>query len=184
VVQAAPLPAPAAPQTAAPPAATPPADSSPAAAEKPPVANSAAADVPPVAPDINTWVKIAPNANRYGAAIQQPVLDFVSQIGQVYGKPLVIGTGTNHNQYVSNTHRESAHWTGWAVDIPASGKTLTDYGHAALIAAGVPPAQALKMNGGLYNVNGYQIIFNIDLKEGGNHWNHLHLGLAPSRQTV
>jgi hypothetical protein len=48
-------------------------------------------------------------------------------------------------------------------------------GHAALIAAGMPAAQARRIKGGLFNVGGYQVIFNTT--EGGNHYNHLHVGL-------
>jgi hypothetical protein len=70
--------------------------------------------------------------------------------------------------------RQSQHWTGHAVDIAASGKALTRMGQAALIAAGADPKWARKQKGGLYNIGGRQIIFNTN--EGGDHWNHLHLG--------
>jgi hypothetical protein len=42
-----------------------------------------------------------------------------------------------------------------------------------LIAAGMPRRKALKQKGGLFNVNGHQIIFNT--MEGGDHTNHLHI---------
>jgi hypothetical protein len=56
-----------------------------------------------------------------------------------------------------------------------SGKALTRAGRRALILAGMSPKQANKIKGGLFNIGGYQIIFNTH--EGGNHFNHLHVGL-------
>jgi len=103
------------------------------------------------------------------------VISFAKQISNVFGKPLKITTGTNHNQFVLGTNRQSAHWTGRAADIAASGNKLTLMGQDALIAAGMPAAKARKVKGGLFNIGGYQIIFNS--MEGGNHYNHLHIGL-------
>jgi hypothetical protein len=103
------------------------------------------------------------------------IIGFARQVAGVYGKPLTIGTGTNHNQFVLGTNRQSAHWTGEAADIPASGAKLTRLGQAALIAAGMSPREARKQKGGLFNVGGRQIIFNS--MEGGNHYNHLHIGI-------
>jgi hypothetical protein len=37
------------------------------------------------------------------------------------------------------------------------------------------PKEARKQRGGLFNIGGYQIIFNTN--EGGNHYNHLHVGI-------
>jgi len=112
-------------------------------------------------------------ADRAGARTQQDILNFAAQVAGVYGRPLKVGTGTNHSQMTVNGN-QSQHWTGEAVDIPASGVALLRMGRAALIAAGMPRAQAMKQKGGLYNVGGHQIIFRTT--EGGNHWNHLHLG--------
>jgi hypothetical protein len=42
------------------------------------------------------------------------------------------------------------------------------------VAAGMSPKQARKAKGGLYNVNGWQIIFSTN--EGGDHHDHLHVG--------
>ena len=119
---------------------------------------------------------LAPGADREGARTNPAVLDFVSSISGLIGQPLTIGTGTRHNQFVKGTSRQSAHWTGNAADIPSSGEALTRLGQAALIAAGMPPAQARKKRGGLFNVGGYQVIFNSN--QGGNHFNHLHVGLS------
>lgn len=123
-------------------------------------------------------VAFAPSANRAGIGVNPAVTNFVRQIAGKFG-PITIGTGTNHNQFVSGTNntRQSDHWEGNAVDIPASGHTLTRLGHDALIAAGMPWRKAEKTSGGLYQVGKWQIIFNTTLAQGGNHWNHLHVGL-------
>lgn len=139
---------------------------------------------PAVSQDAGKLVQLAPNADRAGVAIRPEVINIVGDIAAVYGQPLTIGTGTNHNEYVKGTRRESAHWTGWAADIPAEGKALTKLGYSALLAVGMDPQKAASAarTGGLFNVNGYQVIFKTN--EGGNHWNHLHVGLAPSRQVA
>lgn len=112
-------------------------------------------------------------ADRAGVHTQADVIAFARRVAAVYGHPLRVGTGTNHSQMTVNG-RESQHWTGHAVDIPASGQQLLRMGRAALIAAGMPWRQAMRQTGGLYNVGGRQIIFLTN--EGGDHYNHLHLG--------
>lgn len=125
-------------------------------------------------PSISRWLNVSAGADRAGVHTNQGVLGMAARVAQVYGSRLTIGTGTNHNQYVAGSNRQSAHWTGQAVDIPSSGGALTKLGQAALIAAGMPVAQARKQRGGLFNVGGWQIIFNSNV--GGNHYNHLHMG--------
>jgi hypothetical protein len=111
-------------------------------------------------------------ADRAGVHTRQPVLNFARRIAGLSGQTIHIGTGTNHSQMTVNGN-VSDHWHGNAVDIPASGTALIRLGRNALIAAGMPRAQAMKQKGGLYNVNGHQIIFNTH--QGGNHTNHLHV---------
>lgn len=121
------------------------------------------------------WVRLAKGADRAGAETAQSVLSFVGSLGRRYGRPLTIGTGTNHNQFVVGTQRESQHWTGHAADIPATGAKLLRLGRLALVQAGMSRRDARKATGGIYNVGGYQVIFRTN--EGGNHWNHLHVGV-------
>ena len=125
--------------------------------------------------EISRWAVKLPGADRAGVTTKQAVIDFVAKIGERYGKQLQIGTGTNHHQYVLGTHRQSQHWTGDAADIPMSGTALTRLGQDALIAAGMDPAEARKQHGGAFNVGGYNILFNTNI--GGNHYNHLHVGV-------
>jgi hypothetical protein len=120
-------------------------------------------------------VLVAKGANRSGVTLQPDILAFARAVAGTFGQPLRITTGTNHNQFVAGTNRQSAHWTGEAADLAASGKRLTRMGQAALIAAGANPVWARKQTGGLFNINGRQIIFNS--MEGGNHYDHLHIGI-------
>jgi hypothetical protein len=73
----------------------------------------------------------------------------------------------------------SDHWAGNAADIPASGPSLTRLGRQALIAYGMSPAKARTIRGGLFNLqyggHRVQVIFNTN--EGGDHFNHLHVGV-------
>ena len=122
------------------------------------------------------WVVMAPGADRHGAHTQPAVEAFVGSLGKMAGRRLTIGTGTQHSRMTVNGN-ESQHWTGHAADIPSRGAALRRLGYLALIRAGMPRAQAAKARktGGLFNVGRYQIIFATD--EGGNHYDHLHVGV-------
>jgi hypothetical protein len=119
----------------------------------------------------NGRVVVDPNADRAGARTRGYVVDAARRVSAIAGKPVRIGTGTNHSRLTVNGN-VSDHWDGNAADIPASGRRLVRLGQAALIDAGMDPKEARKQNGGLFNVNGAQIIFATD--EGGNHHDHLH----------
>lgn len=124
---------------------------------------------------IATWVVMGPNADRKGVATKGVVKDFVSKVAHEFGAPVIITTGTNHNQYVAGTDHQSQHWTGDAADVGMYGSNLTKLGQAALRAAGMPAAQAFFCRGGVYNVGGKNILFNTNV--GGNHYNHCHMGV-------
>lgn len=144
---------------------------------------------PPGGPlNVNRWAKIGAGANREGVSTKPAVFNAVARIARQLGQPLTISTGTNHYQMVRNadgssTGRQSQHWTGDAADIVYGHGTgpdnidpaLTKLGQAALIAAGMPPAEARKSFGGVYNVGGWNILFNTS--QNGNHYNHLHVGV-------
>lgn len=129
-----------------------------------------------------TYVQISASADRPGHPTAPGVLAFVNAVGALVGKTLTIGTGTNHNEFVadSNPPRQSDHWIGHAADIPTSSEAENiAIGQAALITAGMPEAVARRQTGGLYNVNGAQIIFNAKGQAvGGDHTNHVHIGLT------
>lgn len=122
------------------------------------------------------WTRMAPGADRADMHTKTHVKRFVSKIAHIYGQPLTITCGTNHNQFTT-TGNVSDHWSGDAADIGMMGDQLTRLGQAALIAAGMPAKQARRERGGkykTYQVGGWQIIFNSTI--GGNHYNHLHVG--------
>jgi len=115
-----------------------------------------------------------PNPGR----LQPEVRSFARKVSRIAGQAFEGPDGSTHSKYTTSG-RVSEHSTGNAVDIfkidgkPAQGDALLRAGRAALIAAGMPRAQALKSKGGLYNVGNHQIIFLTN--EGGNHFDHLHI---------
>lgn len=123
-------------------------------------------------------VTVAPGADRPGVPTIPAVKMFVQRLSGILGTSLTIGTGSNHTEMTTDGN-VSDHWTGHAADVPLSGAALTKAGQTALIMAGMPSAQALQQRGGLFNLNvgGHrvQIIFNS--MQGGNHFNHLHIGI-------
>lgn len=113
------------------------------------------------------------------------LVKYARKVSRIYGGPLVGLDGSTHSKFTVNG-RVSEHYTGHATDVftigglrygsPGWQKQLVRAGRAALIAAGMPRAQALKQNGGLYNVGRHQIIFNVNgVQYGGNHLDHLHI---------
>lgn len=102
------------------------------------------------------------------------VVDFVRRVSKIFGAPLTIIDNSTHSENTTSGNR-SDHADGNAADIPMTGAALTRLGQAALIAAGVKPAAAAKITGGVFNVGGVNILFNTNV--GGNHFDHLHVGL-------
>lgn len=137
-------------------------------------------------------IVIEPRANLPGQPMHPEVIAFAQQIAGVFGKTLHITCGTNHRQFVSGTNRQSSHWTGWGMDFgnyanfksrgtPSNpNPNLIRLGQAALIAAGMDQTKALAQTHGVFNINGYNILFNT--MSGGDHYTHLHVGLSKSRQ--
>jgi len=134
-------------------------------------------------------VIVAPGANRPGVPIRQITLDFVAAMAGLYGKPIVISTGTNHSRYtVDGTI--SDHWDGHAADLGVAANSGTIDGPvgdrlmtACLILAGIPAPQAASdaQRGGLYTEfhNGLRIQCIWKTYAGGDHHNHVHVGVRP-----
>jgi len=116
-----------------------------------------------------------PNPGR----LRPELVSFAEQVAGVYGHPLTGSDGSGHSRLTVNGN-VSEHTTGNATDIPAKGRQLIAMGQAALIAAGMDPAEARKQTGGLYNVGNHQIIFNTH--EGGDHTDHLHISTHAKRR--
>jgi hypothetical protein len=132
----------------------------------------------PVGTDWKKWVTPSSTMDRSGVATNPAVFQTVAKIAQAYGQKLTIGTGSNHREFVNNDPHghQSDHWFGEAADIPMAGTALTRLGQAALIAAGADPKWARQQSGGVFNIGGLNILFNTHV--GGNHFNHLHVGLG------
>jgi hypothetical protein len=117
--------------------------------------------------------------------LQPHLTSFAKKVANTYGGTLVGSDGTGHS-YLTTTGNVSQHSTGNATDIFTIGgkrkgdkgwnSTLIAAGRAALIAAGMPRAEAMKKGIGLYNVGSHQIIFGTNSKAlGGDHTDHLHI---------
>jgi hypothetical protein len=113
-------------------------------------------------------VVLAPGADRAGVHTHRDVLQFARKVSALTGETLRIGTGTAHSRLTVNG-TVSDHWRGEGADIGATGANLVKLGRAALIAAGMSPAQARKQKGGGYNIGGWQIIFATNAPGWGNH---------------
>jgi hypothetical protein len=148
-----------------------------AAPEMPDVQAPAATPLAPApAGDFGKWVRVPTPRGNSSKRHQQPILRFVGTIAQDFGKPLSVWDNTTHSRTTVNGN-ESAHYGGNAADIPARGAQLKRLGYIALVRAGMSAAEAKRASrkGGLFNVGGYQIIFATNV--GGNHYDHLHVGI-------
>lgn len=144
-------------------------------------------------------VVVASGANRAGVGLQPPVLSFLDDVSAASGREVDVTTGTNHNQ-MTTSGNVSDHWDGNAADLGVGGDARQDAAagkkgdliaaHALQVAYGeagkkVSFAQAYSQarKGGLWNIETpggrVQIIWRSLV--GGNHYNHVHTGLNPSR---
>jgi len=135
-------------------------------------------------------VTVAPGADRPGVGVQPILLEYLAAMAGLYGKPIVVSTGTNHSQYTVDGN-VSDHWDGYGADLGMAANGGSDDGPvgdrlatACLILAGQPPARAAAdaRAGGLFTLaNGglrIQCIWKTD--QGGNHHNHVHVGVRPT----
>lgn len=134
-------------------------------------------------------VTIVPGANLPGRDITPETMNFLAQVAGIYGKQLIVTTGTNHGYYTVDGN-VSDHSSGHAADIGMianGGYDDSPVGDAimaaCLAAAGDPPAQAAQeaIQGGLYNRyhSGLRIQCIWKTYIGGNHHNHVHIGASP-----
>jgi murein DD-endopeptidase MepM/ murein hydrolase activator NlpD len=134
-------------------------------------------------------VEIAPGANLPGRPITPETLAFLATVAGLYGKPLIVTTGTNHSQYTADGN-VSDHFDGHAADIGMVANGGSDdspigdaIATACLIAAGDPAAEAAReaRQGGLWtrDHNGLRIQCIWKTDQGGNHHTHVHIGARP-----
>src|SRR5688500_14076930 len=131
---------------------------------------------------------VDPGANRPGADLAPELVVFVRQVAAFLPRPPVVTTGTNHSP-TTTSGRPSDHWTGNAADFgsvrngfPASGGGYGDQvAGAAFLAAGEPvaTARASARKGGLFTIERYGLRIQIIWKtlQGGNHYDHVHVGV-------
>jgi hypothetical protein len=135
-------------------------------------------------------VRIAPGANLLDRPLAPDTLAFLARAAGIYGKPLIVTTGTNHSYYTVNGN-VSDHASGHAADIGMAANAGTSDGPvgdqimtACLIAAGVDsvPAARDAHRGGLYTLehDGLRIQCIWKTDEGGDHHGHVHMGARPS----
>lgn len=135
-------------------------------------------------------VIIAPGANKPGHPIQAMTMKYVARMSDRFGKPITITTGTNHDKLTKNG-KISDHFSGHAADIGMAANGGTNDGpvgdkimEAALVLAGVSDQHAPEQarGGGLFTFTHegmrIQCIWKTD--EGGDHHNHVHVGVRPA----
>ena len=114
-------------------------------------------------------------------------------MAELLPRPLIVTTGTNHSP-TTTSGNVSDHWDGHAADLgsvrngfPATGGGYGDkIAEAAFLVAGEPPdsARDKAATGGLYTIerDGLRIQIIYKTYEGGDHFNHVHVGVRPLSQ--
>ena len=138
----------------------------------------------------NGPVVIDPGANRPGTELAPELVGFLRRMAELLPRPLIVTTGTNHSP-TTTSGNVSDHWDGHAADLgsvrngfPATGGGYGDkIAEAAFLAAGEPPGSARDKaaTGGLYTIerDGLRIQIIYKTYEGGDHFNHVHVGVRP-----
>jgi hypothetical protein len=145
-------------------------------------------DEPVVEP--NGRVRVAPGANLPGKPIEPITMSYLEQMAAFLDRTITVTTGTNHSKFTVNG-KVSDHFSGHAADIGMAANGGTDDGpvgdrimQAALVQAGVSVEQALAeaKAGGLFTLTheGKRIQCIWKTNEGGNHHNHVHVGVRPA----
>jgi len=130
----------------------------------------------------------APGANAPGRPLSPALTAFIGRMATFYDGTLVVTTGTNHDKYTTSGN-VSDHYTGNGGDFGMVLNHGTDDGPvgdaiaaSAFLAAGLPRDVAISRGraGGSQTIlsNGLriQVIWKSDV--GGNHHNHVHVGIG------
>jgi hypothetical protein len=151
------------------------------------VTSSVMRSTPTPTPTAAGTFKVAPGAMRPGTNLASVAKSFFSDVAGHAGHPITVTTGTNHDRLTVNGN-VSDHFDGHAGDFGVAvdsheGDTLAAH---ALVAAGLGWQQAWHMarQGGLYTIvptkgrfKGHRIQVIWKTYEGGNHHNHVHIGI-------
>jgi Putative peptidoglycan binding domain len=135
-------------------------------------------------------VIIAPGANLPGKPIQPMTMKYVERMAALIHKPITITTGTNHSEFTVDGN-VSDHFSGHAADIGMAANGGTNDSpvgdrimEAALLLAGVPAgtARSEAQGGGLFNNTHENMRIQCIWKtnKGGNHHDHVHVGVRPA----
>jgi hypothetical protein len=135
-------------------------------------------------------VIVVAGANKPSHPITAMTLTFVAKMADHIGKPIKITTGTNHNKFTKDGNI-SDHFSGHAADIGMFANGGTNDGpvgdkimKAACLLAGDSNQGASNKahTGGLFNFTHgnqrIQCIWKTD--QGGNHHDHVHVGVRPA----
>jgi hypothetical protein len=134
-------------------------------------------------------VVVASGANRPGVPLRKLTLDYLAAMAGLYGKPIVVSTGTNHDRLTVNGN-VSDHWDGHAADLGMALNGGSDGGRvgdrlmeACLRVGGMPAARAVAIarRGGLETLRRGALRIQCIWKTyaGGNHYTHVHVGVQP-----
>jgi hypothetical protein len=135
-------------------------------------------------------VVVDPGANRPGVELAPELVGFLRRMAEFLPRPPIVTTGSNHSP-TTTSGNVSDHWDGHAADLgsvrngfPSTGGGYGDtIAEAAFLAAGEPAAaaKAKAAKGGLYTIErgGLRIQIIWKTYEGGDHYNHVHVGVRP-----
>jgi hypothetical protein len=135
-------------------------------------------------------VVVAAGANRPGVPLRKVTLDYLRAMAGLYGKPIVVSTGTNHDRRTVNGN-VSDHWDGHGADLgmvlnggTSGGRVGDRLMEACLRVAGVAASRAAEMarRGGLETLQRGALRIQCIWKTfaGGNHHTHVHVGVRPA----
>jgi hypothetical protein len=135
-------------------------------------------------------VVVVAGANKPGQPISNMTIEYVAGMADQIDTPIKVTTGTNHSKFTSGGN-VSDHFTGHAVDIGMFANGGTDDSpvgdrimEACCLMAGDSKkgAKDKARRGGLFTFTHddqrIQCIWKTD--EGGNHHNHVHVGVRPA----
>ncbi|WP_028058416.1 hypothetical protein [Candidatus Solirubrobacter pratensis] len=159
------------------------------------------------APDATTKTKnldkgnwsAAPGANLPGKPMRDPIKQFLSVLAGLTNEQIVVGFGTNHDQFTTSGN-VSDHYTGDAADILVGGDARSDSAAASkgdniataalrLLGYSQSDARNMAMSGKLnftqnFDWYGHRVQVGWRTLEGGNHFNHVHVGVAFTGRTI
>lgn len=142
------------------------------------------------ASNIKGSFKLAPTAMRTGTKLDKSLTGFLDGMSvRMNGEAVEVGTGTNHSR-MTTSGNVSDHWDGHGADLTVGGDSRQSstarargdrLAYKAFRQAGVSKetAREYAKKGGLYNIHykGKRVQIIWKTLEGGDHYNHVHVGV-------